>query len=306
MKGWFSVKRTKLVCVIMSLLFLMTAAPVWAGSVKGDFSPSFGDLIFDKSGFRLELPPKTFTTLVEIKAEDSAYSSIEPVDGLYVTRCLDIGMIKSLTAEVIGVLPRPARLVFKFSQLDYARASQMNTNLPVGRFRIGYWDKGGKNWIELPSQVFWNGSTGVVEAETDRGPGRYALLWSYAPDVQLSTPAREVIRIMVDNVTLQSKIDPYAKEGRTMVPLRLIADTLGARLEWVNSEQRIDLSTNFNNVKLWIGKTEADKNGQKMSLDTAPEIVDGRTFVPLRFVAEALGIKVGWDEETQTARLSSK
>lgn len=90
-----------------------------------------------------------------------------------------------------------------------------------------------------------------------------------------------------------------------MVPLRAIAEKLGGRMEWVGSENRIDLARNMEKVSLWIGKTEAMKDKQSLSLDVVPESVDGSTFVSLRFVAEALGAKVTWDDVTQTAKAFS-
>lgn len=102
----------------------------------------------------------------------------------------------------------------------------MNTGLSVGHFRIGYWDNSGRNWIELPSQVFWNGSSGVVEAETYQGAGWYALIWSFEEDTKLSSIADEAIRVMVDLKTVPTAVSPYMKNGRTMVPLRVLAENL--------------------------------------------------------------------------------
>lgn len=86
-----------------------------------------------------------------------------------------------------------------------------------------------------------------------------------------------------------------------MVPLRVVAENLGARVEWVAAENRIDLVRNVDKIQLWIGKQVTRVNGKSLLLDVPPEIKGERTFVPLRFVAEALGAKVSWDEVTQTA-----
>jgi len=48
-------------------------------------------------------------------------------------------------------------------------------------------------------------------------------------------------------------------------------------------------------VELWIGKLEAKVNGKTVKLDVPPMIKKGRTFVPIRFVSEALGAKVDWN-----------
>ncbi|MZQ75276.1 MAG: hypothetical protein GT589_03855 [Peptoclostridium sp.] len=54
-----------------------------------------------------------------------------------------------------------------------------------------------------------------------------------------------------------------------------------------------------NKIELTIGKQMATVNSKAVTLDAAPVIMNDRTMVPLRFVAEALGCKVGWDEATQ-------
>jgi hypothetical protein len=90
-----------------------------------------------------------------------------------------------------------------------------------------------------------------------------------------------------------------------MIPLRVIAENLGANVQWDSKENRIDMLRKGSKIQLWIGKTEADKDGQKIPLDVAPEVVNDRTFIPLRFVAEAFGCKVEWDDLTQTAKVFS-
>lgn len=232
------------------------------------------------------------------------YNKIVPIDDFYVTRAVEVNMV-NVDKLVINRLSKPVRLVFSFNGIDFKRASRLNTNLSVGHFRIGYWDVAGNNWIQLPSQVFWNGSNGAVEAESDRGTGQYALLWSYKEDTQLSPIAEEGIRLMINMAPVRTDVAPYVKNGRTMVPLRVIAENLDTRVEWIASENRIDLVRNVDKVQLWIGKPEALMNNKSLPLDVAPEVIDDRTFVPLRFVAEALGAKVTWDGLTQTAKVLS-
>jgi hypothetical protein len=202
-------------------------------------------------------------------------------------------------------LLKPARLIFSFDGLDYQRASQMKPYLSVGHFRIGFWDESNKYWKQLPSLIFWDGSAGLVEAEA-YGPGRYALLWSYEDNPLLSQTSDGGIRVMVDYTPIAFDVAPYINNGRTMIPLRAVADNLGFRVDWNAKEQRVDLTNKKGvTVKLWIGKTEALQDSKPMAIDVAPEIADGRTFVPLRFVAEALGTKVAWDNPTKTAYLTS-
>lgn len=291
-------------CVFVALLFLLFSVPAWASSVEGEFRTIAGELYYEKAGFRLEVPSNVFNQFVKIKVEDAASGSIVQKEDYFVAKALDVYMTNR-NSQAVGYLSKPIRVVFFFDSLDHKRASRLNTNLAVSNFRIGYWDELEKIWIELPSQVYWNGSNGLVEAETDRGKGRYALLWTYKTNAHQSKMAEKGIRIMVNLSIVRPDVPPYLKNGRTMVPLRVVAENIGARVEWLSAEQRIDLIRGTDTVQLWIGKSEAIKNKQLLPLDVAPEVVGGRTFVPLRFVSEAFGAKVFWDAMTQTAKVQS-
>lgn len=300
-KGFYYEKIRFCLVILISFVFLISAFPVWAASTTVGQKAAI--LSLEETGFRMEIPSRPGEPSVQVTADVTDYDRITPVENFYVTRAVDISIIKS--AGFQAQLGKAARLVFSFNEIDFKRASRMNTGLSVGHFRIGYWDNSGGNWIELPSQVFWNGSSGVVEAETHQGAGRYALIWSFKEETKLSSIADEAIRVMVDLKTVPTAVSPYMKDGRTMVPLRVVAENLNASVDWIESESRIDLTCKTDRIQLWIGKTEARKNKDTMKLDVAPEVIDGRTFVPLRFVAEAFGAKVTWDDATQTAKVFS-
>ncbi|HWP97581.1 MAG TPA: copper amine oxidase N-terminal domain-containing protein, partial [Syntrophomonadaceae bacterium] len=153
------------------------------------------------------------------------------------------------------------------------------------------------------STVFWNGSQGVVECETTLGAGRYALLWNTDPHAQLSSIAENQIRLMINYNTIQLLTPPYVKSDRVLVPLRVIAENMGAKVSWDPGEQRVDIVRDNHVIKLWLGSTEAKKDQQTLTIDISPEAVNGSTYVPLRFISEALGAKIEWDEVTQTAKV---
>lgn len=279
---------------------LIAFTPAWASTavIGGPAS----DVTLDEAGFRLEAPAKVNSTEVYVTLKNTDASKLTPISDFYVTKSVDIQM-KNTSGGVVTRLAKRERLVFSFNNIDFKRASNMNTAQPVGRFRIGYWDESNKNWVELPSQIFWDGSNGVIEAETDQGDGRYALLWSNRGDAQLSRMAGQEIRVMIDNVPVTFTDAPYVKDGRTMVPLRAISNNLGAQVTWTASESRIDLVYKADFIKLWVGKQEALKNKQSITIDVPPEVVNGRTFVPLRFIVEAFGSKVSWDGMTHTVKI---
>lgn len=88
---------------------------------------------------------------------------------------------------------------------------------------------------------------------------------------------------------------PYIKDGRTYVPVRYLALALGVAENDIQFENGVVTLTKDNNViKLTIGSTTLLKNDESITMDVAPEVVDGRTMLPARFVAEALGAQVGY------------
>jgi hypothetical protein len=262
--------------------------------------------MYQESGVLIELPPGALKYRATILLENTPYNKITPVNDLYVYKSVDINTIKN-GGSTITSLEKLARISFFFDYIDFKRASQLNTNLSMGHFRIAYWDDTIQNWKQLPSQVFWNEdkNQGMVEAEIDRSKARYALLWSNRQGEQLSPVSTGGIRIMVNYIPVKAQVAPYIKNGRTMVPLRAIAESLGAQVYWISSEQRIELLQNMNKLQLWIGKSTALKDSQSLLLDVEPEIAGGYTFVPLRFVSEAFGAKVSWDDITKTAKVVS-
>jgi outer membrane protein assembly factor BamB len=90
---------------------------------------------------------------------------------------------------------------------------------------------------------------------------------------------------------------PFIQDGSTMVPIRSIADFLKADLRWIAEEKRIVYSIETRLIQLWVGKIEANVNGKPVKMTVAPVIVNGRTYIPLRFVSENLGARVNWDSQ---------
>lgn len=96
--------------------------------------------------------------------------------------------------------------------------------------------------------------------------------------------------------------------GRTLVPIRAITEALGATIEFEAHEQKIIITTDEVLVTLWIGKPLALVNGAEVPIDlsgkVSPVIVKGRTFVPLRFVAESFNFQVEWNPKKQEITLT--
>jgi hypothetical protein len=98
---------------------------------------------------------------------------------------------------------------------------------------------------------------------------------------------------------------PYInKNMRTMVPVRFISEGLGAKVGWDEKSKTVTIEAKDRVIKLRIGENKATVNGKTLTFDTKAEFKNGRTMVPLRFVSEAMGAKVSWDEDTKTVEIN--
>ncbi len=91
------------------------------------------------------------------------------------------------------------------------------------------------------------------------------------------------------------------ENGRTMVPIRFVAEKMEAEVEWDPGTETALIQKESQQIKLTIGETTALVNEGSIALDTSTILKEERTFVPLRFVSEILGAKVNWDEASATA-----
>jgi hypothetical protein len=109
----------------------------------------------------------------------------------------------------------------------------------------------------------------------------------------------------LDGRPLQFDQPPVMMGGRVMVPLRGIFESLGANVRFEPATSRIVATRGSQSVQLTLGSNQAVVDGQRVSLDSPAATVGGRTMVPLRFVSEALGTEVRWQESTQTVFLTT-
>lgn len=106
---------------------------------------------------------------------------------------------------------------------------------------------------------------------------------------------------MVNGKPVDTDVNPYIDaSGRTMVPVRFVAESLGAAVEWREAEQQVNIRTGDLRISLHINQPRVQVGDGEIILDTVPVITGGRTMVPLRFVAETLGATVGWNGDLRT------
>lgn len=95
----------------------------------------------------------------------------------------------------------------------------------------------------------------------------------------------------------------YVAGGYTMIPFRALLEWMGAEILWTPEEQTVEARRRCYTFLLRVGQREAIVNGEQVLMDVPAVVRGDRTYVPLRFVAEALGAAVGWDAATSTATI---
>ena len=100
------------------------------------------------------------------------------------------------------------------------------------------------------------------------------------------------IRVQLDGSYVDLEPAPIIVDGRTLLPARAIVEMLGGEIDWDNDLRQVHINHDGIHVLLTIDNPVAYVNGQPQELDVPPQIINDRTLVPLRFVAESLGVDV--------------
>ncbi|MDN8587697.1 N-acetylmuramoyl-L-alanine amidase family protein [Paenibacillus sp. 11B] len=113
--------------------------------------------------------------------------------------------------------------------------------------------------------------------------------------------------IVLDGVTInQQSGAPAENIGKTvMVPIRIVSENLGYQVKWEKATQTVRILKGNSSIQMTAGEDAATVNGNRVTLDSPPLIKQGTTLVPLRFVGEGMGLRVGWDNGTKTVSLAS-
>jgi hypothetical protein len=106
------------------------------------------------------------------------------------------------------------------------------------------------------------------------------------------------IKMFVDGQLIEfskyENVNPAIIDGRVLVPLRAIAESLGATVDWIQEEKLIKIKLYDNTVELVLDSKTALKSGSKINLDVPAKVINGRTLVPVRFISESFSKTVEW------------
>ncbi|KNY29158.1 copper amine oxidase N-terminal domain-containing protein [Pseudobacteroides cellulosolvens] len=103
-----------------------------------------------------------------------------------------------------------------------------------------------------------------------------------------------------------TNIQPINVNGRIMVPIRKILEYIDADFEWIPDKRMVKINKDKNNIDLIINTPFCWVNGKSVNMDVPALIKQGRTYVPIRFLAESLDMDVHWDQSINAAMISTE
>lgn len=117
--------------------------------------------------------------------------------------------------------------------------------------------------------------------------------------------AYAVPQVILDNNTLYFDVPPIIENDRILVPMRTIFEALGADVYWDEKTANIFATKDKTSIAINTVFGFASINDIPVNLDVPVKVVNGRTLIPLRFISQAFGCQVNWDEYTQTVNIKS-
>ncbi|RNB83513.1 copper amine oxidase N-terminal domain-containing protein [Brevibacillus panacihumi] len=105
------------------------------------------------------------------------------------------------------------------------------------------------------------------------------------------------LKAFVNGKEVVMDVAPFREKGRALVPVRAVSASLNAEVEWKAETRVVEVVRGDKKIVLYLDSGEAEVNGQKVTLETKPVLKNGRVFLPLRFIGEALNTKVDYEEK---------
>lgn len=118
--------------------------------------------------------------------------------------------------------------------------------------------------------------------------------------VHAESPPDQTVRLVIEGETATPDVPPVIQNGRTLVPIRVIAEGLGATVGWDQPTRTATIERGDTRIVLQLNNRIAHVNGKAVTLDSAPLVQRQRMLLPLRFVAESFQDAVGWDDSDRT------
>ncbi len=103
------------------------------------------------------------------------------------------------------------------------------------------------------------------------------------------------ISVYINGAKQDFSSDPVNMNGSVLVPMRSLFESVGGNVQWENSTRTVTANRGNTNVRLSIGNNVGYINNGQQQLDAAPQLINGNTYIPIRFLCEAFGATVDWE-----------
>lgn len=244
--------------------------------------------------------------------EDAWTDTVPRTAGTYdvkITRAAD-GDINPFACEIPEGLVLTKKRSSSSGATTQTYTAQFDTNggSAVGKVKT---DKNGK--IERPADptkegyifVGWYSDSKLTKpfdfsAELTANSTLYAK-WKENNEIILTIGSR---KISVFGREIKNDVAPKIVNDRTMLPIRIVAESLGGTVTWNGELQRVTIQKGADVILITIGADTAYVNGTAVKLDAAAFVENGRTYLPLRFISETLGAQVVWNEAEKTVTIT--
>ena len=161
---------------------------------------------------------------------------------------------------------------------------------------------GDKSEYEFEGSIGIFNDDGYAIMDINKGPGRSVDDVFYIVKLKeypIPTVSLNGQKILFDQI-------PVSQNNRLLVPMRAIFEKIGATVAWDGATSTITAEKADTRIELKLDSTTAFKNGAEMTLDVPATAVNGRTLVPVRFVADCFGVDVEWIGEKNHVKLTQK
>lgn len=117
------------------------------------------------------------------------------------------------------------------------------------------------------------------------------------------------VNLLVEGKAVETDQPAVIVESRTMVPVRVVAETLGSTVDWDAETKTVTFTQDAMTASMVVGDTKltiaVDDVVSDMAVDVPASIINSRTMVPIRFLSETFGYGVEWDAETKTVNVTA-
>jgi sugar lactone lactonase YvrE len=260
----------------------------------------------------IDLKNQTVTTVAGGVYADAARGVLYKEDALYVEGFYKDGpALEALFYSPKGIaLTAEGGLLIADSEnhaVRYLKNGQVTTVAGTPE-EHGYADGiEGNNLLYRPFDVAVTADGSLLIADSYNHVIRQVKLYELPASVQSASH----IQVVYEDQLIRFDAQPEAVSGRTMVPVRFISEALGFEVEYAADEQKISLVSEDRTIEFVLGHTEirllnSDGSEIRQSIDAAPYAKNNRTYLPVRFFAEIIGLDVTWIQDQQLVILRDR